>query len=162
MTAFGFNAAQAEADAARVSALLAQRADAFMVGVTGAAFESIVEGSPVTGAPGQPVGQYGPGYHPGSVGGTLKGSWSQRFLSATEAEVSTNLIYAPAIEDQVSGTGKTLNLRSSVGGFHSVKLTIAGIQALANQVAERLNAGAREVMGERIRPGDTPEVMGGA
>jgi len=92
------------------------------------AFDSVVTGSRITGAPGQPVGQYGPGYHPGRVGGFLRASW-QFVVEAARALIMTKTVYAPAIED---GTreGRQLTLRSTVGGFHSVKLTVQGWQRI--------------------------------
>jgi hypothetical protein len=86
---------------------------------------SLVEGSEVTGAPGQPVDI-----------GTLKGSWIAERTSDLEWQDTTNLEYAPAIEAGVQqpyttakGTAVTpgpMTLRSEVGGFHSVALTRAG------------------------------------
>ena len=75
--------------------------------------DSIVEGSALTGAPGQPVKT-----------GNLKGSWQTEFESKDIAVISTNVEYAEAIEDGVGRFGP-LTLRSAVGGWHSVKQTIA-------------------------------------
>jgi len=88
---------------------------------------SIKDGSSITGAPGQPVDTE-----------HLKGSWILRLFKA-HAVVQTNVLYAPFIEEgmilarsgQVTGqTGQRLTLRSKVGGFHSVKLTMAGANRL--------------------------------
>ena len=75
---------------------------------------SIVEGSSITGAPGQPV-QFG----------TLKGSWVPRFLGPGLWQTSSPLVYAPVIED-----GFGISIRSPVGGSHSVKLTRGGWQRI--------------------------------
>lgn len=82
---------------------------------------SIVEGSTLTGAPGQPVGQY----NDGRVGGTLKASFIDNFLSTKSWRIQTKIKYAPGIEDAVGPRGP-ITLRSTVGGFHSVKKTVAG------------------------------------
>jgi hypothetical protein len=87
---------------------------------------SIVEGSPVTGAPGQPVDT-----------GALRNSWQDVVApDFSEATIGTNVVYAPPIEDGVGRFGP-LTLRSKVGGFHSVKLTVANADALLVDVAER-------------------------
>lgn len=120
--------------AARVQA----NAQAVFVNTASAAHESIVDGSSVTGAPGQPVDT-----------GNLRGSWQLQFETPTIARISTNVEYAPYIEDgivqarsgQVSGhTQQRLVFKNH--GPHSVKLTIAGVSKLANAEAEKL-AGAR-------------------
>lgn len=80
---------------------------------------------PITGAPGQPVDT-----------GFLRNSWILA-VRPGEAEISTNAAYAPAIEDGVGPYGP-LTLRSSVGGFHSVKLTIAGASAIQAAVVKEL------------------------
>jgi hypothetical protein len=82
--------------------------------------ESVVEGHPATGAPGQPVDT-----------SNLKTSWTLA-IAPQEATISTNVDYAPAIEDGVGPHGP-LTLRSPVGGFHSVKLTVAGASALQRE-----------------------------
>lgn len=84
--------------------------------------DSVVEGSPVTGAPGQPVDT-----------GNLKSSWVLAFTEPGVAEVSTNVEYAPAIEDGVGPHGP-MTLRSKVGGFHSVKLTRSNFDRLVADV----------------------------
>ena len=123
-------------DLAAFSGKLQKRANDVFVGSAVAVKDSIVNGSAVTGAPGQPVGQYGPGYHPGMVGGTLKNSWQLEFISATEAVISTNIEYARAIEDLVGKYG-TIRIRSTVGGGHSVKMTVAAFkQLVAIEVAK--------------------------
>jgi hypothetical protein len=99
---------------------------------------SIVEGSEITGSPGQPVGQYGPGYHQGYVGGTLKASWHTVFESPRSALIASGGLaaaYNRAIEDGVGKFGP-LTLRSTVGGFHSLKLTIAGFPRIVAAVAK--------------------------
>lgn len=85
------------------------------------AHESIQTGSPITGAPGQPVDT-----------GNLRASWQVRHTEEFVAEISTNVAYAPPIEDGVGQYGP-LKLRSAVGGFHSVKQTIAGFPRLVDQ-----------------------------
>lgn len=90
-------------------------------------FESIVEGSTTTGAPGQPVDT-----------GNLRGSWTIRYLSPTVAQISTGVGYAIHIENRVNG----MTLRSSVGGFFSVALTRAGFQKIVEQATREVLANA--------------------
>lgn len=76
--------------------------------------KSILYGSAVTGAPGQPVDTR-----------RLLESW--RIQRGDESfRIFTNLFYAPIIEDNRRGA----QLRSKVGGFHSLKLTRAGYKAV--------------------------------
>ncbi len=72
---------------------------------------SVVEGSEITGAPGQPVQT-----------GALRASWIPQFIDRNTWQTSTNLTYAPIIEENQRGA----TLRSQVGGFHSVAATVAG------------------------------------
>lgn len=101
------------------------------VNVVAEAHRSIQTGAAITGSPGQPVGQYGPGYHEGETGGTLRDSWQVAFESPTRAIIGTNVKYAKPIEDGIGKYGP-LTLRSTVGGFHSRKLTIAGMQRIVD------------------------------
>jgi len=103
----------------------AQERDIF-TGVVDLAHESIVEGSPVTGAPGQPVDT-----------GALKSSFVKEYVSKDEAIISTNLEYAPYIEDGGNDRGE-FTLRSGVGGFHSVALTLAGFDKIVDAVTQRV------------------------
>lgn len=105
--------------------------------VVDAAHSSIVNGSTVTGAPGQPVGQYGPGYHPGEVGGVLKASWQVVFDSPTSAEIMTASPYAVQNEYGISATDGPYVQRSTEGGRHSVALTIAGFPLLVADEAAK-------------------------
>lgn len=84
--------------------------------------DSVVEGSPVTGAPGQPVDT-----------GNLKSSWQLGFPEPGVAEISTHVEYAPAIEEGVGPHGP-MTLRSQVGGFHSVALTRSNFDKLVEDV----------------------------
>ena len=93
------------------------------VGVAAAVKDSIVNGSPITGSPGQPVDT-----------GFLKNSWQLVFDSPTLALIETDTVYAPNIEDGIAASGKQMHLRSAVGGFHSVALTRAGFQRIVNTV----------------------------
>lgn len=135
----------AEDDIRRRGVQLTAMAQEVFVGVVAELTRSIVEGSEITGAPGQPVGQYGyvkrdgrlVAYNPGQVGGTLKSSWQTVFESPTRAVIGTKLIYAQAIEDGVGPHG-SLTLRSTVGGFHSVDHTIRGAQRVVDDVTKRL------------------------
>ena len=110
------------------------------VGCVEEAHRSVQEGSEITGAPGQPVGQYGPGYHPGKVGGYLKASWQKVFVSRDSAIIGTNAPYAESIEDGLSYShgGTPMTLRSTVGGFHSVALTVAGMGKIRDFVAAKV------------------------
>lgn len=94
------------------------RNQAIFVNTVSAVKSSITDGSPLTGAPGQPVDT-----------GALKNSWQMAFNSATQATISTNIKYAPVIEEGIGRYGP-LTLRSQVGGFGSVKLTRAGFNHL--------------------------------
>ncbi len=76
-------------------------------------YESIVNGSAVTGAPGQPVDT-----------GNLRNSWQLSFPTPTEAVIQTNCEYAPVIEDNVRG------VTFKNHGPHSVKLSAAGLDRI--------------------------------
>lgn len=82
---------------------------------------SIKDGSPITGAPGQPVDR-----------GTLRDSWTRTDKDKDTAVIATDAAYAAVIEDN-------LNLNSGRGfffknhGSHSVKLTITGWLKIVEQ-----------------------------
>jgi hypothetical protein len=99
------------------------------VNVASAAKDSIVNGSPVTGAPGQPVDT-----------GALKNSWQLEFMSPTEARISTNIAYAESNEDGIArpGGGPYVQ-RSPVGGRWSVRLTVLGMPNLVAAETAKVN-----------------------
>lgn len=111
------------------------RSRAVFLGSVDAVKQSIVEGSAVTAAPGQPVDT-----------GNLVSSWQETFPEDLIGDVTTNVEYAPAIEEgqqapytNPHGTQVTpgpMTLRSAVGGFHSVKLTRAGWKPLVASVVK--------------------------
>lgn len=91
---------------------------------------SIVEGSPITGSPGQPVGD--------DPGGDLRASWQTEFEDPHNALVSTSSPYAESNEDGIArpGGGQYIQ-RSAVGGRWSVAQTRAGFQNIVDDVAAR-------------------------
>lgn len=128
-----------ESDIAAFTAKLKLRTQTVFVNTASAVKFSITDGSAVTGSPGQPVGQYGPGYHPGEVGGELKASWQMTFESPTVAVISTNSPYAKANEYGIRDNGGAYNLRSTQGGRHSVAMTIAGAKRLVEIEVRKVN-----------------------
>jgi hypothetical protein len=102
-------------DISKFATKVQTNSQAVFVNTASHVYESIVNGDQLTGAPGQPVQT-----------GALRASWNLTFDSPTDATISTNMVYAPAIEDAVGPHG-SLTLRSQVGGFHSVALTVAGM-----------------------------------
>lgn len=106
-------------------------------GVTEECFRSMTSGSEITGAPGQPVGQYGPGYNEGKVGGDLLASYQLVHNGPFDSSIVSNSPYAVPIEEGMSWYGK-MSLRSSVGGFHSRKLTMAGFDRIKNHVLGKI------------------------
>lgn len=122
-------------DMARFTAKVETSSKAVFVNVCAAAKDSITDGSPLTGAPGQPVDT-----------GNLKASWQLEFTSPTSAEITTNVDYAEAVEDGVGPHGPRAYGRersgaktgSVVGGSHSVKLTMAGLSRLVDDAVERV------------------------
>jgi hypothetical protein len=116
------------ADVQRLVANLHRVTEEAFADTVSEATRSIVEGSEITGAPGQPVDT-----------GNLRASWIPVFASPKEATITSNAVYAPSIEDGVSYAhgGTPLTQRSPVGGFHSLKLTIAGFQRIVDVVVAR-------------------------
>ena len=112
-----------------VVAMIAQRQKRLVVRVAEKMHESIVFGSPVTTAPGQPVDT-----------GDLKRSWQLTFPDTMHARSSSGLEYAPTIEQGVGPHGK-ITLRSAVGGFHSRDLTRTGFQRLVDTSVAEVLAG---------------------
>jgi hypothetical protein len=90
-------------------------------------YESIVDGSPMTGAPGQPEEE-----------GDLIDSWEMTQPTETSVQVASDSEYALQNEDGVRPGGKPYVQRSSVGGRHSVKITRQGMQALVNHAANEI------------------------
>lgn len=97
--------------------------NAVFVGVCAEVNRSIVHGSEITGATGQPVDS-----------GRLKASWIPEFKDEKTFELTTDVPYAPIIEDNARGA----TLRSTTGGFHSVAMTEAGFpHIVAHVVAQQ-------------------------
>jgi hypothetical protein len=116
------------ADLNRFERKLAFLTRAVFLNSASAVKQSIVEGSAITGAPGQPV-----------EFGTLKGSWILDFPDPNTAEITSGgavSAYNRVIEENVRGA----QLRSQVGGFHSVALTRAGFGRIVAHEAVKLGA----------------------
>lgn len=88
------------------------------------ALRSIRDGSSLTGSPGQPVDT-----------GTLRASWHLAFETPHRAAITTNVSYAPIVEDNPRGA------RFRVGGAHSVKLTRAGLARIVEAVRAQVRGG---------------------
>ena len=133
-------------DLAAFTAKVQARQQAVFVNTAVAVQDSIKFGSIVTGAPGQPVDT-----------GNLLGSWQMTFPQVDVAEISTNVEYAPAVEENwvephqrgpytrkdgahvrehgVKGHTFSITLPyPGRGGPHSVALTRAGFDLLVNDV----------------------------
>lgn len=111
-------------DIKRFSMKVEARTQAIFVGSVAELHTAIVEGSAITGSPGQPV-------HTGN----LRGSWKLMFESAVSALISTAVSYARHVEENVRG----VVFRNH--GAHSVALAIAGWQRIVETVAKRLDGG---------------------
>lgn len=116
---------------AKFNITAADKVNAVFVGMTDEVKRSVVEGSTLTGAPGQPVQT-----------GNLKTSWQAEFLSPTLWQLSTNVEYALYIENGENARGPFNPARgaprSEVGGYHSVKLTRDGFPRIAESVAAKV------------------------
>jgi len=86
-------------------------------------YTSIVEGSAITGAPGQPVDE-----------GGLRASWSRVYEDANTQLIGSGLSsYNLQNEDGIARPGGgEYKLKSPVGGRHSVALTVAGFGAIVD------------------------------
>lgn len=120
-----------DSDLAQFSALLGGRARATFEEVVTEVQRSVVEGSPLTGAKGQPVG----------ASGDLKGSWSLQRLSPWVAEVSTNDPGARTIE-KGKRLGRRLRFRGGRGGAHSVRQTRVAFRRLVRAIVLRVGGSA--------------------
>ena len=99
--------------------------------------DSVVSGSSETGAPGQPIDT-----------GNLRGSWQLTHPEPMLARLTTNVSYAPAIEEGMNNSvtsgrsggsiGSPMTLRSEVGGFHSVKLTRINFQKVVDKIVKEV------------------------
>lgn len=85
---------------------------------------SVVEGSTITGAPGQPVQE-----------GTLKGSWIGSFVNPDLWRFVTKIVYAPVVEVLPEAS-----IKSAVGGPRSVAKTRTGWPKIVDHVGRRLGA----------------------
>lgn len=94
---------------------------------TSIAYQSITKGSPITGAPGQPVET-----------GALLRSWVIEFRGPNVSTITSDLPYAHIIENGIGPHGP-LTLRSTVGGFHSLKQTAAAWQRVLRQAMREIN-----------------------
>jgi len=115
------------------SARLQQIADEFpdlvqavVEAATDLVFESVVEGSALTGAPGQPV-----------ESGKTKGSWKKDLPEPLVGEVYSDWFVARFVEE-----GQGMTVRSATGGFHSVKLTRAAFPNIVDEAVKRVVGGA--------------------
>jgi len=130
-------------DIQRFVTVVKTRNRAVFVGVANAAHQSIKFGRPETGAPGQPVDT-----------GFLRNSWTIA-IGPSEAIIGTNVAYARVVEDNgdrskynPAGTMPPADsplagrkrIKSTTGGAHSVKMTVAG--------ANRLQAAVLREMGQ--------------
>jgi len=90
--------------------------------------ESIQNGSAITGAKGQPVDEF-----------QLLPSYHIERLGDRTSRIISYLPYAWGIEIGIGPHGP-ITLRSSVGGFHSIKITVSAIDKLARVALQMTEA----------------------
>ena len=115
-----------ESDIERFARKVEQRQRDIFIHATNEVQRSIVDGSELTGAPGQPVDT-----------GDLRASWQPRFTGPWTWRTATDLIYARPIEEGIGPHGP-IRLRSRVGGFHSVKLTRNGWPNIVDEATRKV------------------------
>lgn len=131
-----------DADLKRFAVKVETRNKAVFLSTAAKVHESITVGSATTGAPGQPVDT-----------GFLRASWTL-VQQPDGAEIATNVAYAPVIEHnlrtaydskgkqpprQVNPNGSfRAPIKSTVGGHHSVKLTVAAADRLLAEAVREL------------------------
>jgi hypothetical protein len=131
-----------ESDIQRFLAKVEARRHALFLNVASHTLESIKGGDPLTGAPGQPVDT-----------GFLLNSWQLTDESATVKRISTNVAYAPVIEENARAAydprgrprpkekgGNRPHIRSTVGGHHSVKMTRVNFDRIVGDELEKVKA----------------------
>jgi hypothetical protein len=123
------------------AAKLQRLANDVLVNSASAVKRSITDGSAITASPGQPVST-----------GALRRSWQMEPDGPHAWLISTNISYAPIVESNIRAafdpSGVTPErspgqrfIKSTVGGHHSVKLTVAGFPRLvAAEVAKLAGA----------------------
>lgn len=121
-------------DMQRINAQVRADTQAIFLGVCVEAKNSIVFGSPLTGAPGQVVAD--------KDGGELRASWQLSFESPTSAVISTKSNHAPQNEDGIArpGGGPYIQ-RAAVGGRHGVALTITNLDRIVAAETAKLGNG---------------------
>jgi hypothetical protein len=122
------------------------RAEAVLDVATDLARQSIVDGSPLTGAPGQPV-----------ASGALKRSWKVRSIAKNVRVIETDSPYARVVEHDIrrmeraasAGRGrrrKKVAVRGRTyrnGGPHSLALTRVGMPRIVEEARRRVIASIR-------------------
>lgn len=101
---------------------------AVLAGTVDRVHESVVDGSPLTGAPGQPVAD-----------GDLRDSWKKE-VAGVEGRVFSRHPAAVVIETAVRA-GRAITIQSPIGGSHSVALTVAGAGRLVEEAAQEVRGG---------------------
>lgn len=99
---------------------------AVFVGSAAIVQSELTVGGPITGAPGQPVRS-----------GALRASYIPEFVDDHTWQSTSGLPYAEGIENGVGPHGP-IQIRSSVGGSHSIKLIRAGFPAIVAHVTREV------------------------
>lgn len=114
-----------EADCRQVGPTLEAQILALLEGTSIAAFDSIVNGSAATGAPGQPVDK-----------GDLKDSWERSSPTPTSRLIASDNGHAVAVEENYGGHAY------HSGGSHSVAATYTSAERLAEQELRKMGTNA--------------------
>lgn len=94
------------------------------------AFDEIVHGGPISGAPGQPVAA--PIFE---KAGYLRDSYTKQRVDADTIVISSDSGYAPVVEDNLRG------VRFRDGGAHSVKLVVLASDRLLAAATQQVAGG---------------------
>jgi hypothetical protein len=106
---------------------LSGRARATYDGVVAETWTSLVNGSPLTGSPGQPVGETG----------DMRASWFKQLAGPWVTEMLTHDPGARTIEGG-RRLGRRLHRRVTQGGFHSLKLTMIHFGRILSSVVRQV------------------------